>query len=52
MSQKSNFSHKNVGRSPNGMVTALKEIKGDGNCLFHALYYVVTGWETAHLKVR
>ena len=30
----------------------IRQIKGDGNCFFHAMSVSVTGWEVRHLAVR
>jgi len=30
----------------------IKKIIGDGNCLFRAFYYIVTGTEEQHLIIR
>ena len=31
---------------------SLKKIRGDGNCLFHSLSYIITGGEDQHFALR
>ncbi len=44
--------YKSVGEFCDGKPRSLRKMTGDGNCLFRALCYAVTGAQTGHAKVR
>ena len=46
------FRHVHVGDRLFGPPSKIKEIGGDGNCLFRALCYAITGSEQDHLTIR
>ena len=50
--RKEHLNHENIGEELSDRNPKVKNILGDGNCLFCALSVATTGWETCHLAFR